>query len=161
MENDSGTVAQRAGPPPVSSPLAIRRIGLFAAPLPALVCYYFLPSHFSTGPGEWVDFTQQGWATPAMMVSMAAWWMTEAVGIEVTALIPIVLSALFGIASMAKVTQPYAFDVIYLFMGGFVLRLAIERWGLDKRIAFFTLRLTGTKPAAMMVPISVRVIGRA
>ena len=85
-----------------------------------------------------------------MVAWMATWWMTEAVDIEVTALLPIALFPLFGIASIAQATQPYASDVIYLFMGGFILGLAIERWGLDRRIAFFTLRLTGTRPGAMV-----------
>ena len=149
MEVDRGTAARRNSPPPVSSAGVVRRAGIVAGPVLAFACYLLLPSHYSTGPGEWVDFTQTGRATLAMMVWMATWWMTEAVDIEVTALMPIVLFPLLGIASIAKATQPYASDVIYLFMGGFVLGLAIERWGLDKRIAFFTLRLTGTKPAAM------------
>ena len=91
-----------------------------------------------------------GRATLAMVAWMATWWMTEAVDIEVTALLPIAIFPLLGIASIAKATAPYASDVIYLFMGGFILGLAIERWGLDRRIAFFTLRLTGTRPGAMV-----------
>ena len=90
-----------------------------------------------------------------MVVWMATWWMTEAVDIEVTALLPIALFPLFGIASIAKATAPYASDVIYLFFGGFILGLAIERWGLDRRIAFFALRLTGTRPGAMVAGFMV------
>ena len=96
-----------------------------------------------------------GRATLAMVVWMATWWMTEAVDIEVTALLPIAIFPLLGIASIAKATAPYASDVIYLFMGGFILGLAIERWGLDRRIAFFTLRLTGTRPGAMVAGFMV------
>ena len=159
----------------------IRRVGLVAGPLLALLCYYQLPSHYSTGPGEWVEFTRAGRATLAVMVWMATWWLTEAVDIEVTALLPIVAFPLLGIAPLDKVLQPYAADVIYLFMGGFIIGLAIERWGLDRRIAFFTLRLVGSRPAsisgglmavtaflsmwvsntataAMMVPIAMSVI---
>jgi len=76
--------------------------------------------------------------------------MTEAVDIEVTALLPIAIFPLLGIATIAKATGPYASDVIYLFLGGFVLGLAIERWGLDRRIAFHTLRVTGPRPGAMV-----------
>jgi sodium-dependent dicarboxylate transporter 2/3/5 len=159
----------------------VRRIGLFAGPVLAALCYYWLPPHYSTGPGEWVEFSQAGRTTLAMMVWMAAWWLTEAVDIEVTALLPIVAFPLLGIAPLNKVLPPYAADVIFLFMGGFIIGLAIERWGLDRRIAFFVLRLVGARPnaiiggfmvvtaflsmwvsntatAAMMVPIALSVI---
>ena len=159
----------------------VRRIGLFGGPLLGLLCYYFLPPHYSTGPGEWVEFSQAGRATLGMMVWMATWWLTEAVDIEVTALLPIVAFPLLGIAPLSKVLPPYAADVIFLFMGGFIIGLAIERWGLDRRIAFATLRLVGARPgaiiggfmgvtaflsmwvsntacAAMMVPIALSVI---
>ncbi|HET9403106.1 MAG TPA: SLC13 family permease [Burkholderiales bacterium] len=163
------------------SAATVRRIGLFLGPLLGLFCYYLLPPHYSTGPGEWVEFTQAGRSTLALMVWMATWWLTEAVDIEVTALLPIVTFPLFGVAPLSKVLPPYAADVIFLFMGGFIIGLAIERWGLDRRIAFFTLRLVGARPgaiiggfmavtaflsmwvsntacAAMMVPIAMSVI---
>ena len=50
----------------------VRRIGLYAGPLLAVVCYYFLPPHYSTGPREWVEFSQAGRTTLAMMAWMAA-----------------------------------------------------------------------------------------
>ena len=163
------------------SAATVKRVGLYGGPLLALLCYYWLPPHYSTGPGEWVEFTQAGRTTLAMMVWMAAWWLTEAVDIEVTALLPIVAFPLLGIAPLNKVLPPYAADVIFLFMGGFIIGLAIERWGLDRRIAFFVLRLVGARPnaiiggfmvvtaflsmwvsntatAAMMVPIALSVI---
>jgi sodium-dependent dicarboxylate transporter 2/3/5 len=159
----------------------VRRIGLFAGPVLAALCYYWLPPHYSTGPGEWVEFSQAGRTTLGMMVWMATWWLTEAVDIEVTALLPIVAFPLLGVAPMSKVLPPYAADVIFLFMGGFIIGLAIERWGLDKRIAYFVLRFVGARPgaiiggfmavtaflsmwvsntacAAMMVPIALSVI---
>ena len=84
------------------------------------------------------------------MVWMATWWITETVDIEVTALLPIATFPLLGIAPLNKVLPPYAADVIFLFMGGFILGLAIERWGLDRRIAFFTLGLVGARPSAIV-----------
>jgi solute carrier family 13 (sodium-dependent dicarboxylate transporter), member 2/3/5 len=159
----------------------VKRIGLFGGPVLGLLCYYMLPTYYSTGPGEWVEFTYAGRATLGLMVWMATWWLTEAVDIEVTALLPIVTFPLLGIAPLGKVLPPYAADVIFLFMGGFIIGLAIERWGLDRRIAFFTLRLVGPRPnaiiggfmvvtaflsmwvsntacAAMMVPIALSVV---
>ncbi|MDH5263511.1 MAG: SLC13 family permease, partial [Betaproteobacteria bacterium] len=128
----------------------VRRVGLVAGPLLALASFWLLPVQYETGPGTVAEFTVEGRATLAMVAWMATWWMTETVDIEVTALLPIAVFPLLGIASIANATQPYASDVIYLFMGGFILGLAIERWGLDRRIAFFTLRLTGTRPGAMV-----------
>ena len=127
----------------------VRQAGLIAGPLLAAICYACLPNQYAGDGGSMIEFTHQGRATLAMMLWMAAWWMTEAVDVEITALLPIALFPLFGISSIADATQPYASDVIYLFMGGFMLGLAIQRWGLDRRLAFFTLRLTGAKPAAM------------
>ncbi len=129
--------------------LSIRRAGIFAGPVLAAVTFALLPESYATGPATTVEFTPAGRATLAMVAWMATWWMTEAVDIEVTALLPVTLFPLLGITSLAKASAPYASDVIFLFLGGFILGLAIERWGLDRRIAFFTLRLTGTRPAAM------------
>jgi sodium-dependent dicarboxylate transporter 2/3/5 len=128
----------------------VRRTVLFAGPVLALATFLALPEAYVAGPDKEVAFSTAGRATLAMVVWMAAWWMTEAVDIEVTALLPIALFPLLGIATIAKATEPYASDVIYLFLGGFVLGLAIERWGLDRRIAFHTLRLTGPRPGAMV-----------
>lgn len=159
----------------------IRRAGLLGGPVLGLLCYYLLPLQYSSGDGQWVELSAAGRATLGMMAWMATWWVTEAVDIEVTALLPIATFPLLGIAPLSKVLTPYAADVIFLFMGGFVIGLAIERWGLDRRIAFFTLRLVGARPgaivggfmgvtaflsmwvsntacAAMMVPIALSVI---
>ena len=67
---------------------AVRRAGLVAGPLLALVCYVLLPTEFADGAGKVVPFPHPGRATLAMLVWMAVWWMTEAVEIEVTAVVP-------------------------------------------------------------------------
>jgi sodium-dependent dicarboxylate transporter 2/3/5 len=130
--------------------LTVKRIGLFGGPLLGVICYHLLPTQYSTGPDQWVEFTREGRATLALMICMAAWWLTEAVDIEVTALLPIAAFPILGIAPLNRVLPPYAADVIFLFMGGFIIGLAIERWGLDRRIAFFTLRLVGARPGAIV-----------
>ncbi len=159
----------------------IRRAGLVAGPVLALVCFFALPTEFTDGTGKIVPFLHPGRATLAMLVWMALWWMTEAVDIEVTALLPLVAFPLVGIMSIEEAAAPYSSSVVYLFLGGFVLALAIQRCGLDRRIAFVTLRLVGTTPgrlvagmlatcaflsmwisntaaAAMMVPIAIAVV---
>jgi sodium-dependent dicarboxylate transporter 2/3/5 len=131
----------------------VRRIGLVAGPVLALILYYALPGEYIDAAGKAVPLGHATRATLAMMVWMATWWMTEAVEIEVTSLLPIVAFPLLGVMSLGKTTANYGADVIYLFLGGFVLALAIQRWGLDRRIAFQALKWVGTRPAAIVAGI--------
>lgn len=158
-----------------------KRVALVFGPVVALLLFLLLPETFVDAGGKTVDFSTAGRATLAVTVWMAFWWFTEAVPIAVTALLPIVLFPLFGIATPARTTAPYASDVIFLFLGGFLLAAAIQRWGLDRRIAMRTLALMGTRTdrivlglmlatafmsmwvsntatAAMMVPIGLAVM---
>jgi sodium-dependent dicarboxylate transporter 2/3/5 len=128
----------------------VRRIGLVAGPVLALILYFALPGDYADATGKLVPLAHPARATLAMLVWMATWWMTEAVEIEVTSLLPIAAFPLLGIMTLGKTTANYGADVIYLFFGGFVLALAIQRWGLDRRIAFLTLRFVGTRPAAIV-----------
>lgn len=75
---------------------------------------------------------------------MITWWITEALPMAVTALIPLILFPLLQINGLEETAAPYANPVIFLFMGGFMLGLAIEKWNLHKRIALNIVRLTGT-----------------
>ena len=93
----------------------------------------------------------EGMAPEAMAVAavtalMATFWITEAIPIPATALLPIALFPLLGVMPTKQVTVAYANHLIYLFMGGFFIAMAIERWHLHKRIALSTLRLVGTTP---------------
>ncbi len=142
MTRETGTDASAA--------MAVRRAGLALGPLLAAACYVALPLEFAEAAGKAVPLTHAGRATLAMMVWMAIWWMTEAVEIEVTSLLPILAFPLLGVMPLAATTANYGADVIFLFVGGFVLALAIQRWGLDRRIAFLTLRLVGSRPSAIV-----------
>ena len=81
---------------------------------------------------------------------MLAWWITNCLPIGVTALLPIVLFPLLDIMPLKKTTANYAHPVIYLFFGGFVLGLAIEKWNLHKRIALSILKLSGDNPSKIV-----------
>ena len=131
----------------------VRNIGLVAGPVLALVVYLALPAGYLDPAGKVVAIGHATRATLAMLVWMATWWMTEAVEIEVTSLLPIVAFPLLGVMPLVKTAANYAADVIFLFFGGFVLALAIQRWGLDRRIAFQTLKWVGTRPAAIVAGI--------
>jgi sodium-dependent dicarboxylate transporter 2/3/5 len=80
----------------------------------------------------------------AVAAWMVSWWMIEAAPIAVTALLPIILFPIMGISDLKETTANFSNPTIYLFMGGFMLALAMEKTGLHKRIAFFILKLTGS-----------------
>lgn len=86
-----------------------------------------------------------------IVVWMLSWWITSAVPIAITALLPIILFPLLGIMGLRDTTINYANPVIYLFFGGFVLGLAIEKWGLHRRIALNIMKLAGDKPSRVVL----------
>jgi solute carrier family 13 (sodium-dependent dicarboxylate transporter), member 2/3/5 len=75
---------------------------------------------------------------------MITWWVTEALPMPVVALLPLILFPVLKISTLEQTAAPYANPVIFLFMGGFMLGLAIEKWNLHRRIALNIVRLTGT-----------------
>lgn len=75
---------------------------------------------------------------------MVTWWVTQALPMPVVALLPLLFFPLMGIADIEEVAAPYASSIIFLFMGGFMIALAIEKWGLHKRGALSIIQLTGT-----------------
>ena len=80
----------------------------------------------------------------AVAAWLVVWWMTEAVPLPVTALLPLVLFPLLGIFRMGDAAAPYASPIVFLFMGGFIIALAMEKRNLHRRIALNLIRLTGT-----------------
>ncbi|MEL6869804.1 MAG: DASS family sodium-coupled anion symporter [Pseudomonadota bacterium] len=85
------------------------------------------------------------WLAAAAGLWMAIWWATESIPLPATALLPLVLFQPLGIASIGAAAAPYAHPSIFLFMGGFVMALALERWNLHRRIALAVLARTGTE----------------
>ena len=82
----------------------------------------------------------------ALAVWMISWWITEAVSISVTALLPLVIFPLFGVMDMNTVGANYGSSIVFLFFGGFVLALALEKVNLHRRIALTIILKTGTSP---------------
>jgi solute carrier family 13 (sodium-dependent dicarboxylate transporter), member 2/3/5 len=89
-------------------------------------------------------------STAAIGVLMAVLWMTEAFPLPITSLLPIVLFPLAGVLDIGEATARYADDIIFLFMGGFMLALAMQRWGLHKRIALIIVQFVGTRPRRLI-----------
>jgi solute carrier family 13 (sodium-dependent dicarboxylate transporter), member 2/3/5 len=118
------------------------RFGLVAGPLA-------LAAMLLTAPPE--GMTIVAWRTAAVGALMAIWWITEAIPIPATALLPIVLFPLLGIATITATTAPYANEVIYLFLGGFLIAKALESCGLHRRMALTILRVVGTRPANLIL----------
>lgn len=113
-----------------------KKIGLFLAPLLFFIIVN-LPFQLVSELGDKVI---------AVAVWMIIWWITEAVHIAVTALLPLVLFPLLGVMQAGDVGANYGSPIIFLFFGGFVLALALEKVNLHKRIALTIIRMTGTTP---------------
>ena len=96
-----------------------------------------------------------GWRTAAVGVLMAVWWMSEALPIPVTSLLPILLFPLLGVAAVGPAAAPYAHELIFLFLGGFLIARGIERWGLHRRIALAVVERMGTRPSRLVAGFMV------
>jgi sodium-dependent dicarboxylate transporter 2/3/5 len=88
--------------------------------------------------------SESAYAVLSATLWIAIWWVTEAVPIAVTALLPIVLFPLTGALDISTTTESYGHKYIFLYIGGFILAIAIEKWGLHKRIALHIIKLIGT-----------------
>jgi len=97
--------------------------------------------------------SQQGWRVAVIAVLMAYLWVTEALPLAVTALVPIAAFPLAGVGTIDKVAPVYAHPMIFLFLGGFMLASAMKRWHLHKRVALFALQLAGPKPGRQVFAI--------
>ncbi|WP_460689938.1 SLC13 family permease [Nesterenkonia suensis] len=130
-------------------PTFLRRlIGLFAGLAGAGLIYLIMPGDMDVWPR----------LTAATAVLMAVWWMTEAIPIPATALLPLVVFPVLVPAAEAGdepvtvdvIGANYGHNIIFLFMGGFMLALAMQRWNLHRRIALLTLRAMGSKPVNLI-----------
>lgn len=119
-----------------AGPARYQRIGLFAGPALCLLMLLFAGTQQFMPP--------IAWRVAAVGIWMAIWWATEAIPVPVTAFIPLITFDLLGIASVGQVAQSYAHPIIYLFLGAFMLALAVEKWSLHRRLALWILSRTGT-----------------
>lgn len=91
-----------------------------------------------------------GWQTLALLAWMVVWWVTEPVPIAATSLLPLVWLPLLGIVPMADASSAYADPIVFLFIGGFIIAVAIEHWRLHERIALSMIAAVGTRPVALV-----------
>lgn len=146
--------------------------GLIAGPLLFVLTLLFVSPE---------GLSKEGLAILASTIWIAVWWMTEAIPIPATSLLPIIIFPMTGGLDMGATTSAYGSDTIFLFMGGFVIALAMEKWDLHKRIAlniiamigtnmdriilgfmvatgFLSMWISNTATAMMMVPIGLAII---
>ncbi|MEN3951929.1 DASS family sodium-coupled anion symporter [Iodidimonas sp. SYSU 1G8] len=114
------------------------RIIGFVAGIAALALTLVLPP--PAGLGE------AAWHTAGVAFIMAIWWATEATHVAVTSLLPITLFPVLGITDIEGATAPYGSAIIFLFLGGFVVALSMERWGLHRRVALWVIAQVGAGP---------------
>ncbi|MGH7607878.1 MAG: SLC13 family permease [Gemmatimonadales bacterium] len=115
---------------------------VIAAPLGAAIVW-ILPA-----PG---DMPPTAHAVAGLATWMAIWWLTATLPLAVTALLPLALLPLLGTIDIADIARPYADPIIFLFMGGFFLAAATQRWHLHRRVALSVISTVGTKPHRLVL----------
>lgn len=129
----------------------IARIGLVAGPVLAALAY-LLPDAQLDASGEVISgLTRAGQGAVAVGIVMAVWWLTEAIPLEATGLLPIVLLPLTGALGLKPAAAAYANEVIFLFLGGMILGKAMEVWRLHERLALGVVGAFGGRPALMVL----------
>ena len=126
---------------------------------------------------------KEAWVVAAITCLMSIWWITEAIPIAVTALLPIVLFPLTGGLGLSETTASFGHKYVFLYVGGFILAIAIQKWNLHKRIAlniinfigtnvvniilgfmvataFMSMWISNTATAVMMLPIAMAIVSQ-
>lgn len=128
-------------PPPAKSGQSRSEIGVWLGPVTFLAM-------LSMSPPD--GLSPVAWRVAAVGALMAVWWVTEAVPIPATALVPLVLFPVLGVSAIGTAAAPYANPVIFLFMGGFMIAAALERCGLHQRLALSIVGRVGTQPSRLV-----------
>ena len=125
-------------------------IGLFLGPVLALSIHLFpLPDSIVNVVGS-VEGARAAWVTLSLLILMAVWWVSEAIPIPVTSLLPMVILPFFDVQSIKLTAAEYMNPVVVLLMGGFIIAKAIERWDLHSRIALSVVAKVGANPSMLI-----------
>ena len=96
------------------------------------------------------SLNNKAWLTLGVAILMATWWLTEAIPLPATGLLPLVLFPLLGISSIKDTAQAFSHPIIFLFMGGFIIGLAMQHTGLHKRIAYYIISKFKSSPKSLV-----------
>jgi solute carrier family 13 (sodium-dependent dicarboxylate transporter), member 2/3/5 len=129
-------------PATADSPSSQRRLGFWVG-LALFATVLALPSPQGLSP--------QAQRAAAVAVLMAVWWIAETVDIAVTSFLPIPLFPLLGIQSARQVAGYYADHIVFLYLGGFLIALSMERWNLHRRVALNVIRQVGSQPSRLVL----------
>jgi sodium-dependent dicarboxylate transporter 2/3/5 len=119
---------------------------MILGPAIAVLVFFLLPDSYVDPAGNTVALSVYARYVAAIGLWMSFWWMTEALPVYITAMLPLALFPLAGAAPIKEIAAPYGHPLVFLFLGGFLVALAVERWGLHRRIALVTLGMVGSKP---------------
>ncbi len=128
--------------PPASTPI-VKNLAILLAGFILFLIILFLPLP--------EGMTESGRRLLAIVGLMGVWWMGEATSITVTALLPLVLFPLFGVMSSKEVASKYINHLIFLFLGGFIIAVAMEKWHFHKRLALAIIARVGTRPSRIVL----------
>lgn len=117
---------------------------IIGGPLISLLVYFILSANGVAPKAALMGF---------VITWVAFWWLTEAVDLGLTALLPFALMPLLGIARAEDVALQYMDQIIFLFIGGFFIAYAMEKWGLHERVAYRTILLMGNKPSKVLLGV--------
>lgn len=135
----------------IRHPMAnLRWYGLIGGPVLALLVALSVPAQITGISGDALMLGTPAKVTAGLACWMAVWWLTEAISIYATALLPLAVLPLTGAQSITEAANAYAHPLIFLFLGGFILALALEHWRLHRRFALFILRIVGTQPRRLV-----------
>ncbi len=123
---------------------AVPGVGLWLGPVLGVAAYVFLGS---------ADLEEPARRLAAVTALMAVWWITEAIPLPATAMLPLVLFHPLGIQPIGDATRGYAHPLVFLFMGGLFLGQGLERWGAHRRLALSVVLLVGTSPRRIVAGI--------
>ena len=142
VDREYAVLGEGEGSAPAQALPTKRLIALVAGPALAILLL-FLPAPEGMKP--------EAWRLVALAVWMVVWWLGEALPIPATALLPIPMMPLLDIGKMGPVAANYAHTLIFLFLGGFLLAAAMQRWGLHKRIALKIVNVVGTSAGGIII----------
>jgi solute carrier family 13 (sodium-dependent dicarboxylate transporter), member 2/3/5 len=126
--------------------LSRQRFGLYLGPVVLVIGWLIGPL--------W-GLSEAQWAVALVAALMATWWISEALPLAATALVPIVLFPAFDVMAPGNVTRAFGNDLIFLFLGGFFIAVTMQRWNLHRRIALHTIRFVGLDPRRMILGFMV------